>query len=117
MDAENYYREQLMLFYPWRNEERDLLNGYKTYHDHFKQQHYEIESKRREYDANSELIDQVEAVAETQTIDIFDDICPNIESIEARDAQEEPVISTKYEFYNPVTYNHAQYDLGTDIGA
>ena len=117
VDPENYYREQIMLFHPWRNEERDLLNGYKTYHDHFKQLHHEIESKKRDYDANSELLDEVEAVAQTQTIDIFDDICPNIESIEARDAQEQPVISTKYEFYNPETRDHTQYDLGPDIGA
>ena len=34
--SENYHREQLMLFFPWRNEEKDLLNGFKTFKDHFK---------------------------------------------------------------------------------
>ena len=36
VDSENYYREQIMLFLPWRNEEKDLLKNYKTYQDHFK---------------------------------------------------------------------------------
>ena len=30
VDPENYFREQLMLFFPWRNEEVDLLNGHNT---------------------------------------------------------------------------------------
>ena len=68
VDSENYYREQLMLFTPWRNEEKDLLNGCKTYQDHFHLLEGKILSKRKEYDSHSELIDEVEAVAETQTI-------------------------------------------------
>ena len=116
VDSENFYREQLMLFTPWRNEENDLLNGYNTYQDHFNLLEGTILSKRKEYDSHSELIDEVEAAAETQTIDIFDDVCPNIENIEARDAQEEPVSSTKFAFYNPENRSHAFYDLGPDIG-
>ena len=30
-DPENHYRERLMLFLPWRNEENDLRGGFKTY--------------------------------------------------------------------------------------
>ena len=117
VDSENYYREQLMLFTPWRNEEKDLLKGYKTYQDHFSHLKEKILSKRKEYDSHSELIDELEAAAETQTIDIFDDVCPNIENIEARDAKEEPVTSTKFAFYNPENRKHAFYDLGPDLGA
>ena len=36
VNPENYYREQLMLFRPWRNERIDLLNGFETFKDHFK---------------------------------------------------------------------------------
>ena len=41
---------------------------------------------------------------------------PNIESIEAMDAEKEPLTSNKYEFYKPENRNHAFYDLGPDIG-
>ena len=115
-DSENYHREQLMLFYPWRNEESDLLNGHKTYQDRFNVLSDEIHLKKKEYDANTEFSDEVEAVAQTQTIDIFDDVCPNIESVEAKDREKQTLPSIKYAFYNPETRSHSSYDLGPDIG-
>ena len=105
-----------MLFYPWRNEENDLMNGYKTYKDHFLTVEKEVLSKKQEYDANSDLLDNIETTAETQTIDNFDDVSPNIESVEANDAQNDPIPSTKYAFYSPETRDHAYYDLGADLG-
>ena len=117
VDSENYYREQIMLFCPWRNEEKDLLKNYKTYQDYFETIRESIQLKKMEYDQNSELLKEVEVATETQTIDIFDDICPNIESIEAMDSDKKPLTSNKYEFYHPENRNHAFYDLGLDIGA
>ena len=32
-DPQNYYREQLMLYTPWRNEQKDLLKGCQTYEE------------------------------------------------------------------------------------
>ena len=116
VDPDNYYREQLMLFYPWRNEEVDLLGGYKTYEGHFKAVSEKIQAKRIEYDANSKLLDKIEATAETLLGDNFDEVAPNIESVEASDAQKEPIQSTKYAFYCPETHVHAYHDLGADIG-
>ena len=117
VDSENYYREQIMLFIPWRNEEKDLLKNHNTYHDHFKAMRENIQLKKIEYDQNSELLKKVELATETQTIDIFDDVCPNIENIEAKDSEKEPLASKMYEFYQPEYRNHAFYDLGPDIGA
>ena len=36
-DAEpsNWYRAKLMLYYPWYNEDTDLLGGYDTYEQHY----------------------------------------------------------------------------------
>ena len=101
VDSENYYREQLMLFHPWRNEEQDFLNGFKTFKDHFKAIEKEIQTKKAEYDASHELLEEIEKAVETEVIDCFDDVCPNIESVEANDAQTEPSASTSYAFYSP----------------
>ena len=30
-EPSNYYRAKLMLYYPWRNEDVDLLGNYETY--------------------------------------------------------------------------------------
>ena len=81
-----------MLFYSWRNKESDLLNGHKTYQDHFSSVHDTIQSKKKEYDPNSDILDEVEAAAETQSIDVFDDACPNIESVVAKEEKRTFVI-------------------------
>ena len=116
VDSENHYREQLMLFHPWRNEEKDLLNGFTTYKDHFKTIEKEIQAKKIEYDSSLELLNEIETAVETGTVDNFDDISPNIESIEANDAQLEPKASTSFAFYSPQSHDHAYHDIGPDIG-
>ena len=63
-----------------------------------------------------ELLTQIEVTADTLIIDNFDDVSPNIESVEASDALQEPIQSSKYAFNNPETSNYTYYDLGADIG-
>lgn len=36
-DPENYYREQLMLYTPWRNEQTDLIKDCETYQHRYQQ--------------------------------------------------------------------------------
>ena len=116
VDSINYYREQLMLFRSWRNEEKDLLGGYESFQDHYKAIEKDILMKKTEYDANLELRDEVEAAVQTGVQENFDDICPNVESVEASDAQNQPIMSPEYSFYNPQSHTHTYYDLGADIG-
>ena len=35
-DPQNHYRERIILFLPWRNEETDLFRGFKMYEEHYK---------------------------------------------------------------------------------
>ena len=105
-----------MLFYPWRNENEDLLNEYSTYKNYFEAVHEKVESTKREYDVNAELLHKIEVAMETQILDQCDGVSSNIKSVEANDAQKEPVQSSKYAFYCPETRKHTYYDLGADIG-
>ena len=116
VDSNNYYREQLMLFHPWRNEDKDLLGGYETFENHFRALEKDILKKKTEYDANIEVHDEIEAAVQTEIQDCFDDVCPNIESIEANDAVNKPSLSHAYSFYNPESHRNAYYDIGADIG-
>jgi hypothetical protein len=34
-EPSNYYRAKLMLYYPWRNEDNDIIGGYETYEEHY----------------------------------------------------------------------------------
>ena len=49
-DPENHYRERIMLFLPWRNEEKDLHGGYKTYEEHYMAKESLISPIQKKYD-------------------------------------------------------------------
>ena len=49
-DPKNYYREQLMLFMPWRNEQKDLLGSFGTYRAHYNTMKESLEIKRNQYE-------------------------------------------------------------------
>ena len=46
---ENHYRELLMLFTPWRNEETDLLRNYSTFEEHYLARRDEISEQMEQY--------------------------------------------------------------------
>ena len=48
-DPENHYREQLMLFMPWRNEQKDLLGPFETYTAHYNSMKISHEAIRNEH--------------------------------------------------------------------
>ena len=53
-DAENYYRERLMLFTPWRNEQKELISSFDTFEAHYNSLITSTESKSNEYEHHSE---------------------------------------------------------------
>ena len=89
---------------------------FKTFKDHFKTIEKEIQAKKIKYDASLEILNEIETAVETGTIDNFDEISPNIESVEANDAQQEPKASTSFAFYSPRSHDHEYHDIGPDIG-
>ena len=57
-DPENYYREQLMLYTPWRNEEKDLIKDCKTYQERYKQVEEIAKSNKQQYEYHSDILDK-----------------------------------------------------------
>ena len=62
-DAEpsNWYRAKLMLYYPWYNEQTDLLGDYSTYEEHYRHVHSTVlanESKYSQADVDDVDIDE-----------------------------------------------------------
>ena len=49
-DPENYFREKLLLYTPWQNEDTDLLHGCSTYEDAFKLCQHMIIEKMKTYE-------------------------------------------------------------------
>ena len=57
---EKYYRELLMLFASWRNEEADLLKNYSTFEEHYLARRHEISKQMQQHAICSEDLNEVE---------------------------------------------------------
>ena len=53
-DAEpsKWYRAKLMLYFPWYNEQTDLLGGYSTYEEHYNQVNHIVDTNESKYTQN-----------------------------------------------------------------
>jgi len=116
-DSENYYREQLMLYSPWRNEQKDLIKDFGSYKESFEAQKRGIAERREQYEHSSELLDK--AMEDIQCVD--DDegptVAPNAQHVNEQDKQTEKKASELYGCFDPgKNQQHNQYDLMTDMG-
>ena len=59
-DAEpsNWYRAKLMLYYPWYNEQADLIGGYSTYEEHYRHVHPTVVANESKYSQTDVDIDE-----------------------------------------------------------
>ena len=116
-DPENHYREKLLLFIPWRDENVDLLNGHSTYQEHYKQAHFLVDQKLKMYEKNFDEIERAIQQAEEE-FEQHDELAPNAQQTNAEDEAEGQKESEQYVHFNPERpLEHRQYDLGSDIGA
>ena len=57
-DPENDYRERLMLFYPWKNESVDLIDGSKSYEDSYRKKQKQIEVVYKQYEPYNDVLEE-----------------------------------------------------------
>ncbi|CAC5389891.1 unnamed protein product [Mytilus coruscus] len=93
-DSENYYRERLILFYPWRNELLDLQCKHETYEKIL------LEKKAKQYEGK--VIDLEKAIEELEKdCNENDQIAPATQQVEMEDAEIGPTESEQYVHFNP----------------
>ena len=114
-DPENYYREQLMLFMPWRNEQKDLLGSFGTYRAHYNTMKESLEIKRNQYEHHTEKLALARQMMEAEEAE-YDGLAPNAEQ-ENREAEEEGVKeSENFVYFNPDrVVEHRHYDIGIEM--
>ena len=76
--AENYYRERLMLFTPWRNGQKYLIASFDTFEAHYNSLKTSTESKSNEYEHHTEELELARQMMEDEK-NAFDQIAPNTE--------------------------------------
>ena len=114
-DPENYFREQLMLFLPWRNEQKDLLGSCDTYETHYNSVQTSLIPKRNEYEHHIEELELARQMMEDEQRE-YDQTAPNAEQ-ENREAEEEgSKESEQFVYFNPNrVVEHRHYDIGIEL--
>ncbi len=103
IDYENYCRERLMLYYPWRDESKDLVHD-ETSAALFQQMKESLICKMQEYESCKDVLDTIEP-------DVFDDSDDEHEDSESKTAP------TNFGFFDPDRpENQTKYDINEDIG-
>ncbi len=114
-DPENYAREKIMLYVPWRKEPQDILGVHNTYQEHFRAKRETIEAKMECYEPNKTLDEDIFAQIEINDEDL-PTVAPGTQFLEAEDTEEGSTDSIQFAFYHPTRPDHSQYDIGADIG-
>ena len=116
-DPENHYREQLMLYTPWRKEHIDLIKDCQTYQERFEQVKDEVISNRHQYEYHSEILDKAMEDMNNTECDNFDNVAPNAEHINQQDCAVKEKPSELFACFDPgKNRQHNQYDLLDGIG-
>ncbi|XP_062569080.1 uncharacterized protein LOC134231172 [Saccostrea cucullata] len=116
-DPENYYREKLMLFMPWRNESVDLISGMETFEKSFHLKKSFLTHKVMEYEFNAEQLDAALQMANEDFSEAFDELAPDAQQREAEDENEGSLESENFVQFNPERpIEQRQYDIGSDLG-
>ena len=116
-DPENHYREQLMLYSPWRKESTDLIKDCQTYQERFEQVKNEVFSNRHQYEYHSEILDKAIEDMNNAECGHFDNVAPNAEHINKQDCAVKDKPSELFGCFDPgKNKQHNQYDLLDDIG-
>ncbi len=116
-DPENHYRENMLLFSPWRNEHKDTMGGFETFKEHYISMKASVDDKFKQYEHNMEELELARQTAQEE-FDAFDELAPNTQQAELDAEQEGETESESFVYFNPERpIEHRQYDIGIDIGA
>ena len=106
---EKHYRELLMLFTSWRNEETDLLKNYSTFEEHYLARRDEIGEQMQQYAICCEDLNEVGNHLQECDDDAYDTIAPATQDVERQD-QDEGCTDTHPDLNE--TFDHLSDNLG-----
>ena len=120
VDPENFYREQLLLFWPWRNESKDLIGDAASYSVRYQELKHMIIPKCHKYDHKSDALDSAMQVVQNQSsqmIEALEEIAPSNLQEQCDDEATGVTECTEYAFFNlRRTQQQQHYDIGSDMG-
>ena len=110
-DSEKHFRELIMLFIPWRDEDNDLLAGHKSYHEHYLANQDAILALLEQYSPGRSAVEEAAAAILTMEADLVE----NTAVAHAAQHDDELCQTEKTKIRDPTFVPH--YDIGKDLGA
>lgn len=104
-DPENYYREQLMLYTPWRNENNDLNKNCQTYQERYEQLESVVSKSRQQYECHTEILDKAEEdIMNNQLDDSSEPVAPNAQHNNEQDLAAKTKPSELFGCFDPYSW-------------
>ncbi len=82
---EKHYRELIMLFTPWRNEQTDLMGSFSSYQEHYVARYNEISEQMRQFAVCSEDLNEIQNHLQECDDDLYHTIAPVTQDTEHQD--------------------------------
>ena len=115
-DEENHFRENLLLFLPWRNEDTDLLAGHSTYREHYQSRKNEVDMKSKLAEHHTDELETARQAAVNEC-HLHNDTAPGTEQIEAETEAEGSAEAERFVYFNPDrAIEQREYDIGIELG-
>ena len=81
-EPSNWFRAKLMLYFPWCNEEADLLGGYSSYEEHYRKVHTTVSTNEKKYTQSD--IEDIEVDENGPPQHVWDQVAPGTEASRAQ---------------------------------
>ena len=105
-----HYRELIVLFIPWRNENEDLLGGFNTYQEHYLAQQETINNLLEEYSPGRKAVEEAIALQAAESLAARNN--PTVAPCTQHNDEQDQAKKTKT---NDPTLK-PKYDIAHDIG-
>ena len=116
-DPDNYFREQLMLYVPWRNEATDIIEHYQSYQERYEKLDHLLSVNRMKYEYHTDILEKTYEDMNTLDSDEIGNISPCMQHNDELDLSTERKESESFGCFHPGENTvHSQYDLLDDVG-
>ncbi|XP_060571280.1 uncharacterized protein LOC132729522 [Ruditapes philippinarum] len=115
-DKEEHFRQKIMLYTAWRDEEKDLMGGFETFEQSYHAKGDEINVNKSVYEKNADVVENILENIASEVIDTS--INPQAQHEDMLDSDECPSQSATFGCFDPGVASAVDegYDLGEDLG-
>jgi len=108
-EPEKYFHSMLMLFMPWRNETKDLLDSFNTYSEAFTSKQDTVLNNKKKFEYfTDEVTDHIQQIVEGGIfpVSIWDSLAPEVQHQNEISAHERIIEDSNLQIFCPEDFDH-----------